>query len=51
MEVEKGGAVTQIFILTGFLKKLTLDNNKTILKLELSTDRRRQRLPGGADCR
>lgn len=38
--------VTRFLILTILLKRLTLDNNKTHLKLELSTDKRRQRVSG-----
>lgn len=49
--MKKATVVPHILILTILLKQLTLDNNKTSLKLELSTDKRRQGLPGEADYR
>lgn len=51
MEMKKAMMVSHILILTVLLKRLTLDNNKTDLKLELKTDKRRQRLPREADYR
>lgn len=45
-EMKKAVVAARFLILTVLLKRLTLDNNKTHLKLELNTDKRRQRLSG-----